>query len=267
MKYKKFTLSLFAYLVFCNTRGIYENIKFFLLYQRVKVNRPSIEFRKNGYVKSSINIQKEIKHKVDALFDSININNNKNSSYQYLPFQLRLKLKTDLMEILNQVIKKGEEVSGCKLHLHWAVVNRLTVSTVHDEDSTQWHSDNCPFGSFKCMVLLDDVKHVTDGGFQILSKRIHTWLMVFNGFLPDHPFHSRAELNNVITKSKFSLQSDIILGSVGDVIFFDNNLLHKGNVPIREPRDTLLIQFYPAENSDLSYLENDKFEISTAPLI
>ncbi len=113
------------------------------------------------------------------------------------------------------------------------------------------------------MVLLKPVSKELGGQFEIMD-RAQSRSMQKHGWIPDSPMRSREELDTMVAGRVRG--SEKYSGTVGDVVWFDNNVLHKGNSPRVVPRDTLLFQFYPTASDDyFSYLKQDERAITTAP--
>lgn len=254
------------YITYGNTRPMSENV-LFSAHARKFQNSSDPVFKSLGWCVKKIALETQFSAKVDALFLNQPFDLMGKSSYQYLNRQSRAILKEELVKITREVIAHAELVAGHPVHLHWLVVNRLNPGAKKPEDSTTWHSDNCPVGSLKCMVLLDSVTSLDDGPFQILSKRRDRLYATLLGFLPDHPLRQREIMGLAIERSSLSRHSKTIFGDVGCCVFFDNNLLHKGNMPKSKPRDTILYQFYPATESNYDYILNDLYDVTTAPSI
>lgn len=266
---KKYLLNVYMNLLFVlfnNTRPLEENWRLSREYRHLKRNS-GIQYDptiidvgyKDGVDK--VSLPEGFPEAVARLFEDAP--RKQGTAYQNLPLDRRLVVKDALIDIAGQLKPIAERYFGSKCRVHWVVVNRLNCSDKFDGDSTFWHSDNCPVGSLKAMVLLKPVSDELGGQFEIMD-RPQSRTMRRYGCIPDSLIRSRKEIDAIVAGRVRS--SKRFSGKPGDVVWFDNNVLHKGNSPRVVPRDTLLFQFYPTalDNYD-DYLRRDEGAVTTAP--
>ena len=266
-KYIDYLIRLLTLSIYNNTRSFREN---YILNQEYKKLRATSKIKMDptileiGFKITKIKLSASLPNLVDQEFKDVELR--PNSPYIDLDISKRKKISKKLLETVNQLKATSEELLGTKTKIHWLVVNRLWGSKSNIACSSHWHADNCPVKSLKAMVLLTPVNDKTGGHFEIMTRKNSRHMRKY-GFFPDHPFVSRADLDKVISINKN--ESKYFAGDVGDVIWFDNNILHRGNVLSshhNQPRDTIIIQFYPSNaNNYNDYVINDQFDISTAP--
>jgi len=266
-KYIYYLIRLLILSLYNNTRPFRENYTLNQQYKKlraiskIKMDSTILEI---GFKITKIKLNTSLPYLVAQQFKDVELRSN--SPYIDLSIAKRKKISKQLIETVNQLKATSEEILGTKTKIHWLVVNRLWGSKSNIACSSHWHSDNCPVKSLKAMVLLTPVNDKTGGHFEIMNLKQSRDMRKY-GFFPDHPYKSRADLDKVISINK--KESKKFSGDQGDVIWFDNNILHRGNVLSsnqNQPRDTIIVNFYPsnANNYD-DYIINDQFDFSTAP--
>ena len=266
-KYIDYLIRLLTLSLYNNTRPFRENYKLNQEYKKLKkISKINMDptILEIGFKITKIKLNASLPNLVAQAFKDVELRFD--SPYIDLDIVKRKKISKYLLETTDQLKATSEELLGTKTKIHWIIVNRLWGSKSNIACSSHWHADNCPVKSLKAMVLLTPVNDNTGGHFEIMTQKQSRDMRKY-GFFPDHPFVSRSDLDKVVSINK--KESKYFAGDVGDVIWFDNNILHRGNVLTshhNQPRDTIIIQFYPSNTNNYNdYIINDSFDVSTAP--
>lgn len=163
-----------------------------------------------------------------------------------LEYHLRLKnplqkLDFELSEIFGNKNLQDEIISvlSCPFQVAWIDCYRTIPVEVHSrENSWLWHSDNTPVGTLKCMIALTDIT-LENGAMSYLSRKATNTIRRGKNYFGDV---SSARIETIDESSENSL---LLEASAGDVILFDNNNLHRANVPKNKHRDVMTCLIIP----------------------
>jgi hypothetical protein len=266
--------------LFGNTLSIYMNIKhiFYNISCRVafffkendkkklfKKNNIARNLKTNGVVIAGLdkNINK-IKNRFDNFF-----NNNKknyidnNNGYFFLKRQLVSDfsqeifylLKHDLDSFLKNYYQSYYKVYWCN------IVRSYPIDNHEDDESLLYHFDDNPKGILKIFIYINS-QDDNNGAFRSLLKKDST-ILKKRGFL-SYTSKSRAENQKMITESNFKNKVKTYSGREGTILVFENNIIHKGNLPKKGYRDLIVLEIM---QSHRDFLEKDVEKFLSKPII
>jgi len=121
-------------------------------------------------------------------------------------------------------------------------VFRSLVSEKSAFGSRLWHYDQQPREFLKLMIYLTDVDE-DSGPFEYLRfKNSHKAVLgTFNPFLAD----SRLSERRIDSYLQKGVEPHKVLGSKGATFLFDNNIIHRGNIPTSNYRDAITLTLKP----------------------
>lgn len=148
-------------------------------------------------------------------------------------------------------------IYGCYLNLTRAYIYKNIKTNQPVESSWMWHWDNHPNEMIKIIIYLTDTS-ADDGPFQILRNKDtgSGYRMPTNRLGPqqwgNHTVKkcypecriSGQEIKKLLNKKK-NLQPFKITGNRGKIIIFNNNIIHKANIPKKNERIILTLQVKP----------------------
>ena len=116
-----------------------------------------------------------------------------------------------------------------------------------------WHYDNNPHEAVKILIYLTDVTENT-GPFEYLRHqatgdgiKVPTSRTGHNHWLPPYIAESRMRPEDMVALENQGFEQTKVTGPKGTAIFFDNNIVHKANVPIEAHRDIIILNIRPID--------------------
>ena len=262
-EYLKKKHALLSIHIFNNTLGSTTNIIYFIHHQLSKIlyliaknnkknkrtNKRISELRKNGVsiVGNYKNIN-NLKKKFNYYFSN---KRQKKSTRKDAGGYLFLKkkylknfseeinnfIKSDLDKLLKQYYKSSYD-------LYWVEIIRSFPIKNHDDDkSLLFHFDDNPNSVLKTFVYLND-QDENSGAFKTLLKKDSRKLKK-KGFL-SYTKKDRDENQHMIKSNNLEKKVKIFKGKKGSILIFQNNIIHKGNLPIKKNRDLIVIETIPS---------------------
>lgn len=130
---------------------------------------------------------------------------------------------------------------------YWIAIYRTQPGAVDAGGSFDWHMDNNPKEYMKIFFYLNDVKE-SNGAFRAVKRKGSRYL-IMRGFRSNSE-SLRIKNGPMVDRfvSKFPTKLKVLEGDAGTVIFFDNNLVHKGTLPEQGTRTVVSIAMIPSLN-------------------
>ena len=199
---------------------------------------------------------------IDSLSKKIdNKVNNESERYHdpsHTGYDLAIQIKDvwdmpELNEIASHILPQLERtVFNSYIHLSAVHAYRNVQTEQQRRSSWLWHYDNNPKEAVKILIYLTDVEE-NNGPFELFKHpengkipKIETSRTGYNHWLPAYVPGSRIppEMINEL-KTKNGLVQEKITGPKGTVLFFDNNIVHRANIPTEGYRDCVILNIRP----------------------
>ena len=250
-------LSIISIYIFDNTLGFYMNIKYFLynfscclVFKKENFvhsdenKKLAQELKKNGVVK--LKNEKKIfyiKRKFLNFFESSTNENyidNKNG-YYFLKRDLASEFTAELYEFIKLNLDNFlKEYYQSNYEVFWTnIIRSYPIKNFKDNESLLYHFDDNPRGVLKIFIYLNFQDENT-GAFKTLLKKESTTLKK-RGFL-SYTTQDRINNQEMVTNSEFKNNVKTFSGEEGTVVIFENNIIHKGNLPKEKFRDLIVIE-------------------------
>jgi hypothetical protein len=196
---------------------------------------------------------------IDSLSEKINAKVNDKSQHYVDPsasgYDIAIQIKEiwdlpELKEIAGHILPCLEEtVFGSHIHCSAIHIYRNIPTDSPKVSSWLWHYDNNPKEAVKLLIYLTDVEEDT-GPFELLEHdndyvKIQTSRTGHDHWLPPYIPQSRIPENIMNDFINQGYEKTKIIGSKGTALFFDNNIVHKANVPTRAYRDVVIFNIRP----------------------
>ena len=200
-----------------------------------------------------------IKNKLDILYqDKINYTNTSGISLNLKDsFNVSKELKIIVDNYLIPYLEKN--IFGCYVQCQNVKIYKTIGEVLIEKLSWLWHFDNNPKEQIKVMIYFN---YVNDNGpFKYLSKdneaiKIETSKKDHTSWIDGNQAHfeilgkkwkgtrvPRHIISNLQSKNEV-IEKDI-KGPAGTAILFDNNIIHKGTIPVGGYRYAMTLQFQP----------------------
>ena len=156
----------------------------------------------------------------------------------------------ELNEIAAHILPCLEEsVFGSHIHCSAIHIYRNVPTDSPKISSWLWHYDNNPKEAVKLLIYLTDVEEST-APFELLEKdgdhvKMQTSRTGYNHWGPPYIPQSRIPENILDQFISQGFEKRKIVGPKGTALFFDNNIVHKANVPTRDYRDVVIFNIRP----------------------
>jgi hypothetical protein len=261
VKKLKKTLSAISIFFFGNTLGFWMNTKYLIytlycrfLYFLKKDKKNFINFNEElvSKLKSegviiigkdpNINI---IKKKFNHYFE-----NKYNYVDNYKGYQfLRRNLVNDFSSEIFNLLKNNLDIFFKNYYrsyysIYWAnVIRSYPVLNYNDDESLLYHFDDNPTGILKTFIYVNPHDE-NNGAFRTLLKK-ESNLLKKKGFL-SYTAEDRLENQQMITQSNFNDKIVIFSADEGSILVFENNIIHKGNLPKKDYRDLIILETIPS---------------------
>lgn len=236
---------------FGNTLGVPLNLKWYLFeiycrFNYLKKNAKSQvenknEFKENKLCKLMVLDVNILRLKVQDYFKLLN----SNASHTDMNQDSQSELASIIFDILKQSESKIATILGNYFQPYWIVIQESKPGIELVESSDSWHIDDNPKQMNKIFIYLNDV-YSTNGAFRAFPNKISKYFLQ-KGFKSNNP-ETRRNNQNMI--NEFYKQNPdklkILEGDSGTVLLFDNNLIHKGTLPIKNYRHVIQVLVYPS---------------------
>ena len=202
------------------------------------------DLRKNGVstLCNFYDIQNIIK-KFNIYFDKKNI-----EQYTFLDEAGFYFLKREYFKFfeddLNNLIFKQlgpivEKYYTSYFKIAWINIYRCYPVPNHDDDrSLLWHFDDNPNDILKLFVYVND-QDENNGAFRTLLMNDSKKIKSEDNFLS---YNTQERIENQKKINKYKDRVFVANGKQGDVVAFQNNIVHKGNLPLKNWRDLITIE-------------------------
>lgn len=173
------------------------------------------------------------------------------------------KFSKEIYSILEQISPIIENYYQSFFQPYWISIQENFPGKASFDTSFGWHIDDNPKELMKIFIYINDVEE-KNGAFRALPL-IHTKNILRKGFVSyseKDRLKNQSLVNNYIEKNKKSLL--VVEGNAGTVFMFDNNLVHKGTLPIVGYRQLVQVEVYP---SDYKFTEAQVFNALTRPIL
>ena len=259
--YHKLSLKIFG-----NTLGIYINTLYLMYHYlskknirtgdpiQVKQDNKSLEnscekLLKKGvtFLEKQIDIQK-IKEKFDFFFSDENkykYSNYDAPGYRFLKREKVKDFESEIKHILDSKIDfflKKYFKSNYKIF--WVNILQMTPVKNHDDDeSLLWHYDDNPIGILKIFIYCSNQDKDT-GAFTFIELEKSEKIKC-DGFFT-YTTEDRIKNQNMFFKNINNTDINIAAGDEGSILVFQNNIVHKGNLPLRDKRNLIVLEVMPS---------------------
>ena len=259
--YHKLSLKIFG-----NTLGIYINTLYLMYHYlskknirtgdpiQVKQDNKSLEnscekLLKKGvtFLEKQIDIQK-IKEKFDFFFSDENkykYSNYDAPGYRFLKREKVKDFESEIKHILDSKIDfflKKYFKSNYKIF--WVNILQMTPVKNHDDDeSLLWHYDDNPIGILKIFIYCSNQDKDT-GAFTFIELEKSEKIKC-DGFFT-YTTEDRIKNQNIFFKNIDNTDINIAAGDEGSILVFQNNIVHKGNLPLRDKRNLIVLEVMPS---------------------
>ena len=133
---------------------------------------------------------------------------------------------------------------GSHFQPYWSSVLRYDSNGIKTADSSfGFHIDDNPKQILKIFIYLNDTFE-KNGAFRAFNYKA-TNKLFRRGFISSSP-ELRIAAQKIVTKKLETNQLNVLEGIKGTVFIFDNNLVHKGTLPVEGYRDVIVIEVYPS---------------------
>jgi len=186
---------------------------------------------------NEINENQEYNFEIQRIVNSIKKCKTKpfipNSSEIYEIDQLELK---DLLKIILPYFEK-EYNSYLKI-IDVKILKHL--SGIHSKKGAFiWHYDNHPNLVINVIIYLNDVNN-DEGGFEFIT--IDNNIIKYNFSQPS----GNRNMESFVSKNYDRIKIHQVLGKIGKLFFFDNNIVHRAGPIVNKERTALILQLYPS---------------------
>ena len=168
----------------------------------------------------------------------------------------------ELKELADSILPSLEKnVFGSYIHLSAVHAYRNIQTTSSRYSSWLWHYDNNPKEAVKILIYLTDVGEA-NGPFELIEKdnhhvKIETSRTGYNHWAPPLIPHSRIPKDMMDAFKQKGYKEKKILGPAGTMLFFDNNIIHRANIPTVGYRDVVILNIRPCSKKIRPFLSKE----------
>lgn len=237
---------------FGNSLGIFKNFVYWLQHQysklfsthdiyEEKVKSFAKKLKKNGYVILESQNVDFLAQKVSTYFSQ----NPCVNGTGFVDKKTAQQFSSDIFHIIKgQASDVLKEYYGSNFQNYWATIMRYEVGPKQDPSSAfGFHLDDNPKQLLKIFIYLNDT-HERNGAFRAFDYS-ETQNLIRKGFISCSP-ELRVRSQKLIDQKTIEEKLKVLEGKKGTVLIFDNNLIHKGTLPIEGYRDTICVEIYPS---------------------
>jgi len=186
-----------------------------------------------------------IKNKFNYYFENKNNYADNQKGYQFL----RRDLVNDFSSEIFNLLKNNLDIFFKNYYrsyysIYWANVMRsYPIQNYNDDESLLYHFDDNPNGVLKTFIYVNS-QDENNGAFRTLLKK-ESDLLKKRGFL-SYTTEDRLENQKMITQSNFNDKIITFSADEGSILVFENNIIHKGNLPKKDCRDLIILETIPS---------------------
>lgn len=169
----------------------------------------------------------------------------------------------ELEEIARTLLPSLEKnVFNSYIHLSAIHIYRNIQTNTDRISSWLWHYDNNPKEAVKVLIYLTDVGE-NNGAFELLQNntgehvKMQTSRTGYNHWGPPYVPQSRIPTTMMEQFRSLGFEGHKITGPAGTMLFFDNNIVHRANIPIEGHRDVVILNIRPTMNKIRPYISKD----------
>ena len=252
------------YYKLCKDRYENSNQKLNLYDLKMHIRRPDEESELFTFPKNYSKLIDSLAKKISAKIDDKSQHYRDPSAKGY-SMAIQIKDIWDLPE-LNEIAAHilpclEQSVFGSRIHCSAVHAYRNIPTKASEISSWLWHYDNNPKEAVKLLIYLTDVEEDT-GPFELLEKdgdyvKMKTSRTGYNNWRPPYIPESRISKNMINDFVNQGYNKKKIIGPKGTVLFFDNNIIHKANVPTRKYRDVVIFNIRPTLHKFEPYISKN----------
>ena len=128
--------------------------------------------------------------------------------------------------------------------IFWVNILQMTPVKNHDDDeSLLWHYDDNPTGILKIFIYCSNQDKDT-GAFTFIELEKSEKIKC-EGFFT-YTTEDRIKNQNIFFKNIDNTDINIAAGDEGSILVFQNNIVHKGNLPLRDKRNLIVLEVMPS---------------------
>lgn len=136
-----------------------------------------------------------------------------------------------------------EAFYGAHFRVSWIDIQRITPGTQPPGSSFCWHTDDTPPGVLKLFIYLTDTTRDT-GAFRALDYAASDAALSRGMLASASPGAARVAAQRFVDEAA-AAGAIVLEGGPGTVLLFDNNLIHKGTLPLRDDRIHVAMELMP----------------------
>jgi hypothetical protein len=169
----------------------------------------------------------------------------------------------ELEELAQMLLPQLEKtVFGSYIHCSAIHAYRNIQTDSPEVSSWLWHYDNNPKEAVKLLVYLTDVSEDTAPFELLTSPEGGAVKMSTSRTGPEHwgpPYIHNSRIPKDMMESFYSqgLKNKKITGPKGTALFFDNNIVHRANIPTKGYRDVVIYNIRPTMHKMKKYISKD----------
>jgi hypothetical protein len=207
------------------------------------------QLKRKGFATIAVGNVDELSQKVSSVFE-------KDKYKDKTPYIEIEKSDVHLIaEPLFKVLKENASVLKSyyktNYQVYWSSIQRTITGALPVTTSYGWHLDDNPLQLLKLFIYLNDVKEI-NGAFRAFdyadSKKLFQKGFISNS--AENRAKSQPMVDELLNSGNISI--NILEGKKGTLLCFDNNLIHKGTLPVKGYRDVIQVEVYPA-SEELTY--------------
>lgn len=264
IKLKKF-YQILSLIFFGNTLGFIVN-PIYLLHNCIARIFFLVNFKKKSFLKSSLtkSNSKELKnlglkiigitschHKLKEKFRSSFDERAASDVFLDSPGYIRLnrQLYSNFLDEIIEIIESDlnnflYSYYGSYYKIFWTSILRMCPVDGHkDDESLLWHYDDNPEGILKVFIYCSDQKEDT-GAFKTFDLKTSNILKKtgFFTYTTEDRIKNQEKIKLLENKKNYLVAE----GDAGSILVFQNNIIHKGNLPKIGNRDLIVLEVIPS---------------------
>ena len=208
-----------------------------------------------------------LREKFDFFFSDENkekYSNYDSPGYRFLKREMVMKFQPEIKDIIdNKIDPFLKKYYESYYKIFWVNILQMTpVKNYKDDESLLWHYDDNPKGILKIFIYCSQQDKDT-GAFTFINLKKSEKIKRegFFTYTTEDRVKSQTKLLNKITKSDINIAS----GEEGSILVFQNNIIHKGSLPLKDKRNLIALEVLPSttkmNNNDLTKVLNKPFTI------
>jgi len=168
------------------------------------------------------------------------------------------------LEIIASSILPSLEKNVFNSYIHLSAIHayRNIQTPAKPVSSWLWHYDNNPKEAVKVLIYLTDVGE-KNAPFELLQNdagehiKMETSRTGYNHWGPAYVPQSRIPPDMMEKFRKLGYKEHKITGPAGTILFFDNNIVHRANIPEEGYRDVVILNIRPTMDKIRPYISKD----------